>query len=164
MIRVFGLTTVVLVCLNTAALTEGYNPILKGQIAQCHKDKADSCLNAGIAFREGKETKEDQKLAMMFLQKACELRNGRGCSLAASGFHYGWGVERDIFLVVEFHEKACDLDDAWGCYALGLHFQDGDGVRLNFESALDYFGKACDLKEEAGCKAYADLYKSIGRN
>ncbi|MDU9792404.1 tetratricopeptide repeat protein [Helicobacter pylori] len=64
-----------------------------------------------------------------YIEKACELNDGRGCYWLGEFHESGGGtVKKDLKKAIQYYVKACGLNNGWGCNNLGDLYQNGQGV------------------------------------
>ncbi len=61
---------------------------------------------------------KDYIQAKKYFEKACELKDGRGCFNLGRLYYYGEGVEKDLTKAAYFYSKACKLGSQEACEAL----------------------------------------------
>lgn len=102
------------------------------------------------------------------LKKACDLNDGRACTILGVIYKHGQGVKKlypmatqgvkkDYLKAKKYFSKACELNDRHGCYNLGMTYMNGQGVKKDYLKAKRYFQKACSLNESFGCRYYKEL-------
>ncbi|GAA7875501.1 hypothetical protein HpBT036_01160 [Helicobacter pylori] len=96
--------------------------------------------------------KQDFSQARKYFEKACDLKDGRGCGALGDLYDDGKGVEKDLIKAAYFYSKACDLKEGDGCGALGGLYYNGDGVKQDFKKAVALFEKACKLGNQLACE------------
>lgn len=96
---------------------------------------------------------KDYIQAKKYFEKACELKDGRGCFNLGRLYYYGEGVEKDFKKAFALFEKACDLNNGGGCGVLGFLYGSGKGVEKNLIKAAYFYSKACKLGDQEACEA-----------
>lgn len=77
--------------------------------------KAQSCMDLGIMFYEGKSVRKDYSKSSLYYTKSCELDNALACNQLGSLYVEGQGVRKDISIAKRYFGKACDLGEQVGC-------------------------------------------------
>ncbi|MGL2757283.1 tetratricopeptide repeat protein [Helicobacter pylori] len=62
--------------------------------------------------------KQDFSKARKYFEKACELKDGRGCNNLGVLYEYGQEVEKDLIKAAYFYSKACKLGEQLACESL----------------------------------------------
>ncbi|GAA8852002.1 hypothetical protein BTM165_06930 [Helicobacter pylori] len=62
--------------------------------------------------------KQDFSQARKYFEKACDLKDGRGCGALGDLYDDGKGVEKDLIKAAQFYSKACKLGDQKACEML----------------------------------------------
>ncbi len=83
-------------------------------------------LNLGMLSYD----KQDFSKARKYFEKACDLKDSRGCGALGLLYENGEGVEKDLIKVAYFYTKACDLKDGSGCFNLGTLYLEKDSKKL----------------------------------
>ncbi len=92
--------------------------------------------------------KQDFSKARKYFEKACDLKEGKGC------FNLGeLYFEKDLIKATYFYSKACDLNNGNGCGGLGFLYGSGKGVEKDLTKADQYISKACKLGDQEACEA-----------
>ncbi len=84
-------------------------------------------LNLGMLSYD----KQDFSKARKYFEKACDLKDSRGCGVLGLLYENGEGVEKNLTKATQFYSKACDLKDGRGCDELGRLYYYGRGVEKN---------------------------------
>lgn len=96
--------------------------------AACAKHP-DQCW-ALVAFAQRTLKKKDGPRAAPILEKGCELKSPRACSVLAAELEEGErGIAPDVTKAARFHNLACDLGNGRSCTLLAVMTEDGRGVR-----------------------------------
>ncbi len=74
--------------------------------------------------------KQDFSKARKYFEKACDLKDSRGCGALGLLYENGEGVEKDLIKAAQFYSKACDLKDGRGCFNLGTLYLEKDSKKL----------------------------------
>lgn len=91
--------------------------------------------------------KQDFSKAKGYFEKACDLKEGKGC------FNLGeLYFEKDLIKATYFYSKACDLNNGNGCGGLGFLYGSGKGVEKDLTKATQYASKACKLGVQEICE------------
>ncbi|GAA7246851.1 hypothetical protein HpBGD82_03970 [Helicobacter pylori] len=106
-------------------------------------------VDLGVKSSEAKDYIQAKK----YFEKACDLKDGRGCGSLGDLYENDQGVEKDLIKAAYFYSKACDLKEGMGCGALGGLYYNGDGVKRDSKKADQYFSKACKLGDQEACEA-----------
>ncbi len=101
--------------------------------------------------------KQDFSKAKGYFEKACDLKDGRGCDALGRLYYYGRGVEKNLIKAAYFYSKACELKEGDGCGALGALYYNGDGVKQDSKKAVALFEKACKLGYKKACEMLKEL-------
>ncbi|GAA9062067.1 hypothetical protein BTM312_01900 [Helicobacter pylori] len=101
--------------------------------------------------------KQDFSKAKGYFEKACDLKDGRGCKNLGALYYYGKGVEKNLTKASYFYSKACDLKDGMGCKNLGALYYYGQGVEKDLIKAAYFYSKACKLGEQLACESLKKL-------
>ncbi len=83
-------------------------------------------LNLGMLSYD----KQDFSKARKYFEKACDLKDSRGCGALGLLYENGEGVEKNLIKVAYFYTKACDLKDGSGCFNLGTLYLEKDSKKL----------------------------------
>ncbi len=126
-------------CLGCALIGGG------GLMAEPNHEKL---LNLGMLSYD----KQDFSKARKYFEKACDLKDGRGCDDLGRLYYYGRGVEKNSKKAAHFYSKACELKEGDGCGALGALYYNGDGVKQDSKKAVALFEKACKLGYKEVCE------------
>ncbi len=62
--------------------------------------------------------KQDFSKARKYFEKACDLKDSRGCGALAVLYINGQGVEKDLTKAAYFYSKACKLGEQLACESL----------------------------------------------
>ncbi len=118
------------------------------------------CLHKGISYGN----KGDLSRAGEFYGRACEFRNGTGCSKLGLLFEEGAGGYQQSFQeATHYFEKACNYGEANGCSNLASLYEDGRGGVQDNSRAMELYEKSCQMKSAVGCYSLAQIYeKAIG--
>ncbi len=117
------------------------------------KPNPEELLNLGMLSYD----KQDFSKARKYFEKACDLKDSRGCGALGLLYENGEGVEKDLIKAAQFYSKACDLNNGDGCGALGGLYYNGDGVKQDFKKAVALFKKACKLGYQLACEMLKEL-------
>ncbi len=101
--------------------------------------------------------KQDFSKARKYFEKACDLKDSRGCGALGLLYENGEGVEKNLTKAAYFYSKACELKDGWGCSFLGGLYYNGDGVKQDSKKAAALFEKACKLGYKKACEMLKEL-------
>ncbi|WQS28271.1 sel1 repeat family protein [Helicobacter pylori] len=101
--------------------------------------------------------KQDFSKAKKYFEKACELKDGRGCGILGWIYEDGKGVEKNLTKAAQFFSKACDLKDGLGCFNLGMSYEYGQGVEKDLIKAAQFYSKACRLGVQEACEMLKEL-------
>ncbi len=103
-------------CLTAFSVTATETDHSKNIVNDClFNGVAEACVTAGsILF-----SAQRYDYAFSAFQKACDLNDGKGCSLLGFMQKNGHGVTQDYKRAIEIFQKACDLSDSLGCHHLG---------------------------------------------
>ena len=134
----------------------GFGADIKTLTQQCEAKDGEACIDLMLEYSEAKNYSK----YFEFAQKACNLKNARGCRNLGHIYYFGRDIEKDFFKAREYYQQACDLKDGNGCVGLGVLYVEGKGVRLDFTKAVSYFKMACDLKDNYGCNFLGWCYKN----
>ncbi|GAA7204693.1 hypothetical protein HpBGD72_01100 [Helicobacter pylori] len=98
---------------------------------------------------------EDFIRGRKYIEKACELNDGRGCYLLGEFHESGGGtVKKDLKKAIQYYVKACELNEMFGCLSLVSNSQ------INKQKLFQYLSKACELNSGNGRSFLGDLYRS----
>ncbi len=97
--------------------------------------------------------KQDFSKARKYFEKACDLKDSRGCGALGLLYENGEGVEKDLIKAAQFCSKACNLNNSWGCGYLGFLYEYGQGVEKDLIKAAYFYSKACKLGEQLACES-----------
>ena len=76
-----------------------------------------------------KKKKEGPRAAQI-LEKGCELKSARACSVLAAELEEGErGIPQDVAKAARYHNLACELGNGRSCTLLAVMTEDGRGVR-----------------------------------
>ncbi|HSO34620.1 MAG TPA: tetratricopeptide repeat protein [Labilithrix sp.] len=117
-------------CAAAGAPLEGSSPetTLELYSAACAKHP-DQCW-ALVAYGQRTLKKKDGPRAAQVLEKGCELRSARACSVLAAELEEGErGIPQDVARAARLHGQACELGNARSCVLLAVMTEDGRGVR-----------------------------------
>lgn len=89
----------------------GFGADIKTLTQQCEAKDGESCIDLMLEYSEAKNYSKYCE----FAQKACNLKNARGCRNLGHIYYFGRGIEKDFFKAREFYQQACDLKDGNGC-------------------------------------------------
>ncbi|ADU84363.1 hypothetical protein HPSA_01710 [Helicobacter pylori SouthAfrica7] len=88
-----------------------------------------------------------------YIEKACELNDGRGCDHLGNLYESGGAtVKKDLKKAIQYHVKACELNNIFGCLSLVSNSQ------INKQEVVQYLSKACELNSGSGCEILASFY------
>ena len=116
---------------------------------KCLSNDISSCELVIEHYRKNLEEKSFDYGALKYFEKACELKNGKGCSRLGYLYAQGQGVKQDYRKAKEYYEKACELKDGEGCSGLANMYNQGRGVKPDL--ATEYWEKACEFKNSGAC-------------
>ncbi|WP_240445418.1 tetratricopeptide repeat protein [Helicobacter pylori] len=85
--------------------------------------------------------KQDFSKAKGYFEKACDLKDGRGCDALGVLYRDGQGAEKNLTKASQYFSKACDLNNNKGCFNLGALYLEKDSKK-----AAALFEKACKLR------------------
>ena len=120
----------------------------------------DDCLKEGSFFG----SKGDLYRAGEFYSRACEFRNGTGCSKLGLFYEEGAGGYQQSFeKAAQYFEKACSYGEPNGCSNLASLYEDGRGGVQDNSRANALYEKSCKMKGAIGCYSLAHMYeKAVG--
>ncbi|MGN0903491.1 MAG: tetratricopeptide repeat protein [Succinivibrio sp.] len=133
--------------------------IIESRLGQlCMNNDAAAC----VFLSEMKYDDKKFKRALSLAQKACTIKEGRGCKNVGNYYETGTAGDKDLKRATAYYKKACDLNYAVGCYNLGRLYLKGDGVEMSGENAEHYLKKGCSLEDEDSCYTLATSYNNYG--
>lgn len=98
---------------------------------------------------------EDFIRGRKYIEKACELNDGRGCYWLGEFHKSGGGtVKKDLKKAIQYYVKACELNEMFGCLSLVSNSQ------INKQKLFQYLSKACELNSGNGCRFLGDFYEN----
>jgi TPR repeat protein len=123
----------------------------------CKAGKGKMCLALGQAALK----ENDKPHAFELYSKACTLKVGEGCGLAATMQMDGDGIDKDVAKAHALRGKACDLGHAPSCNDLGAAWSEGkEGAdKVDFAKAKAMYEKACKLEDGLGCFNYGNVFR-----
>jgi len=127
----------------------------------CEAGKGPSCLKLAMEHYKLKHEEGQKQKAAEFFEKACNLKESKGCDVLAQMYQKKWVGEKRTqeAKALEYFGKACDL----GC---GPCCSDGGAMahgKKKYALALQNFQKGCDLDGEGAriaCASAGQLYLS----
>ncbi|CAN5894813.1 hypothetical protein BH11MYX4_BH11MYX4_45810 [soil metagenome] len=164
-------------CAAAGAPLEGSSPetTLELYAAACAKHP-DQCW-ALVAYGQRTLKKKDGPRAAQILEKGCELRSARACSVLAAELEEGErGIPQDVARAARLHGQACELGNARSCVLLAVMTEDGRGVRRDARASqrlrtradmLDKFvprpatAPALIASDDAQCRKNQDALKCL---
>jgi TPR repeat protein len=138
------------ICAAAGAPLETSSPetTLELYSAACSKHP-DQCW-ALVAYAQRTLKKKDGSRAMQVLEKGCELRSPRACSVLAAELEEGErGIGQDVARAARLHNQACDLGLARSCTLLAVMTEDGRGVRRDARASQRLRARAESLEKAA---------------
>ncbi len=95
-----------------------------------------------------------------YIEKACELNYGTGCSALGILYTNKDFGEKNYKKALALMTKGCDLNDDLGCFTLGGAYEKGlYGVKKDISKASALGDKACELNEKEGCFRLGEMQK-----
>ena len=108
------------------------------------KRRRGDCENAGEALRTGSDgVKEDEKAAVPYLQKACDLQSREGCYRLADLYETSEVVAHDEAKALGLLVRACDLGRGDACDQLSRRADKGEGMPKDHKKAIALLVKGC---------------------
>lgn len=102
---------------------------------------------------------KNYKNAFGSCEKACQEKDGEGCTNLGLMYHAGLGVRQNTQKAKNYYEKACNLKNGSGCSNLGYMYYMGQISSRDFKKAKIYYEKACnELNNHLGCLNLGNLY------
>ncbi len=117
------------------------------------KSNPEELFNLGMLSYD----KQDFSKARKYFEKACDLKDSRGCGALGLLYENGEGVEKNLIKAAYLYSKACELKEGDGCGALGVLYYNGDGVKQDSKKAVALFEKACKLGYKKACEMLKEL-------
>lgn len=130
-----------------------------------------------VAYAQRTLKKKDGPRAAQILEKGCELRSARACSVLAAELEEGErGIPQDVGRAARFHGQSCDLGSARSCTLLAVMTEDGRGVRRDARASQRLRARAETLdkvtprapaapaaiaSEDAQCRKTQDAVKCL---
>lgn len=83
-----------------------------------------------LSYAQRTLKKKDGPRAAQLMEKACELRSARGCTMLAAEFEEGErGIAPDAAKAGKLYDKGCELGSSRACLLLAVMVDDGRGSR-----------------------------------
>ena len=95
----------------------------------CDLNYGPACTKAALRNLDGKGAKIDYELATKLSNKACNLKDGFGCTNLGSIYN---SIYKDYKKAATAYKKACDLKHPDGCVNLAALYWSGQGVKQSF--------------------------------
>lgn len=137
-------------CAAAGAVLEASDPetTLELYSASCAK-RPDECW-ALVAYAQRALKKKDAPRAAQVLEKGCELKSARACSVLAAELAEGeQGIAQDAAKAARLYNRACDFGDARSCTLLAVMIDDGRGVRRDPRASQRLRARAESLEKAA---------------
>lgn len=109
----------------------------------CTKGDDWSCSEVGMTYYK----LDDNKSALEYFTKACDIKFGVGCELKA---YFMLSQER-FEEAFEIFERACEAGSSYSCLNLGVMYDRGQGVEVDKHKAGLLYAKACKLGDIEAC-------------
>ncbi len=147
-----------------AVLREGETPDLTRMThfaeRACLLEHPRECFYLGVALERGdRGLPENDNLAFVNYQRACDAGSGSGCLNAGLMRYQGEGAQVQHDVGCSFFERSCNLQHAQGCAELGQCFRDGEGVPRDFNRARELLERACDADIGISCTNLGNMYE-----
>ena len=126
---------------------------------QCNVEKdAASCADLALMLVKGEGVPADEKKAMSFYLRACDLGSALGCNQAGMRLEDGLGIAKDDVKAAALYQKACDAAKPDGCTNLARMFANGWGLAKDEPHAVEILTRACNLGDPGGCSNLGFFY------
>lgn len=110
-----------------------------------------SCVNLGLRYQYGHDTKIDLAKAVSFYQKACGPKgteDTQACYQLGDMYAKGEGVEKDLAKAAFLFGAVCDYGfhefTGHACFGIGNLYAKGNGVEKDLVKAAALYERACD--------------------
>lgn len=123
---------------KNGAETEAFEHFLEA----AQKGHGPAAYEVGVAYKDGRGTKQDLAAGADWINKAAERGEPRAEFVLGAAYYSGTGVKKDEKLGTEYLAKAAAQGHAQAQYLLGEAFSEGRGVPKNASWAARWFGKA----------------------
>ncbi|MEL7130490.1 MAG: tetratricopeptide repeat protein, partial [Pseudomonadota bacterium] len=119
----------------------------------CQLGEAQSCVSAGLAYKQGYGVRADRAKALQFQERACDLGNLDGCYNFGATLVAG-GSTAEKARAAQIFEEACDAGEMWSCASHGQNLYLGlDGVAKNRRAGRRLLRESCEAGAPLGCQA-----------
>lgn len=125
---------------------------------ECNDKNTNSCLALSKIYREGIILPKDPHLKLEYLQKACDLGDGKGCSNIGVHIINNNPTDKELERAINLFDKACNLKEPIGCYNLANLYESNKRSKFNMEEANLALKRACDLEYFKACVELANNY------
>jgi len=145
--------------------------------ASCDAGDNNSCIQLGMALRDGKFGQRELHAAALTFEAACNrvkpldaldgrsdseiaenIRGARACSMLGLLYRGETSTPADLLRAAPFFRRACGAGEALGCVWLG----DLYGRTKDWQQAKAHYGLACDLGNDFGCRMLAGAHIELG--
>ena len=114
----------------------------------CDVQQGLGCYQAGIISAKY----EHYQHAFIFLEKACQSGDLRGCKNLGILYYNGWGTTKNIYKATDLFKTSCKQGDKASCQKLYLALGNAYKEALNYIGAKKNYQIACDLGENEACE------------
>lgn len=139
---------------NRAMISAEINVTATKHVTSCDGELGQACLDAGLAFENGKATgKPDQMNSSILYERGCELGNAASCNNLGIDFEKGFGGRKaSLDDAARYYRVACLGGDGVGCGNIGWFYTlNPDYKYKNFVEGRRYLDKACSAGVSTAC-------------
>ena len=107
--------------------------------SRAEQGDAESQLNLGRFYEEGKGVEQDYTQAMYWYQQAWESGKKRAACSISSLYENGYGVKQSYSEADTWAWKAIKAGEFYGHMIVGRMYEQGLGVKQNYKKAIDHY-------------------------
>lgn len=115
---------------------------------KCEGGSGRACVSLGERFEDGTGVTASRRTALVWFERACDLRNTSGCLHAASTLVATGNASR----ARRVYERACDARNATACDELADLWRKGLGGRQSDRTASAFARRACEFGLQRACE------------
>lgn len=128
----------------------------------CKSGNANICYKQGIKYHVGKKVSPNDKKAIYYYERACQLGHVKGCYRAASRYQYAKDKTlQDHSRARRLYQKACKNAYKAGCHRLAMFMTYSPKNNQDFLNGLGRLNTLCDQNYAESCHGLAYYYRTV---
>jgi uncharacterized protein len=133
------------------------SPYLKATYAKAMKNDPAAQYNLALAYYNGQDVPQDDKLAFKWLQKAAQRGDIQAQTNLGDFYRKGIGVDENDGEAAKWYLQAAGRGKAKAQYSLGVMYQNGSPkIKQNIEESIKWYTRAAN-------QGYPDAQISLGK-